>query len=258
MSLNEYKERLNTLSNTYEKEIQEIKEELKKSKEYINRDKKDKSEVMKKFSELTKEKQKYIKEKEIIEQELNKKEQELANNKTKIIDLEYQIKLLKKGFDDLKKSIDLKNKENDELRNVSKENNEAKIKRSNIIDNIKRSGKIKSIKKMCEDSSTPTTIPQSVRKRDDKVRTFAPKEPETYQNIEEISYLPTYDEKSDRLEKLINEYNYTEEEKYIFDPSTEFNKINPKHMTQLMKNDIFYKNELEISNARIKYLDKII
>ena len=111
---------------------------------------------------------------------------------------------------------------------------------------------------MYEDSSTPTKIPQSVRKRDDKVRTFDPKEPETYQNIEEISYLPTYDEKSDRLEKLINEYNYTEEEKYIFDPSMEFRKINPKYMTQLMKNDIFYKNELEISNARIKYLDKII
>ena len=111
---------------------------------------------------------------------------------------------------------------------------------------------------MYEDSSTPTKIPQSERKRDDKVRTFAPKEPETYQNIEEISYLPTYDEKSDRLEKLINEYNYTEEEKYIFDPSMEFRKITPKYMTQLMKNDIFYKNELEISNARIKYLDKII
>ena len=54
------------------------------------------------------------------------------------------------------------------------------IKGSNIIDDIKKS---------------PT-------KRDDKVRTFGPKEPETYQNIEEISYLPTYDEKSNRLELL--------------------------------------------------------
>ena len=34
------------------------------------------------------------------------------NDKTKIIDLEYQIKLLKKELDDLKKSIDLKDKEN--------------------------------------------------------------------------------------------------------------------------------------------------
>ena len=30
ISLNEYKEKLNTLSNTHEKEIKEIKEELKK------------------------------------------------------------------------------------------------------------------------------------------------------------------------------------------------------------------------------------
>ena len=88
ISLNKYKERLNTLSNTYEKEIQELKKDLKKSKEYIDIDKKD--EAMKKFSELSKEQQKHIKVKETIEQELNekeqelnKKEQELANNKTK-------------------------------------------------------------------------------------------------------------------------------------------------------------------------------
>ena len=48
ISLNEYKERLNTLSNTYEKEMQELKIELKKIKEYINRDKKGKSEIIKK------------------------------------------------------------------------------------------------------------------------------------------------------------------------------------------------------------------
>ena len=87
-----------TLSDTYEKEIQKLKEELKKSKEYINRDKKDKNEVLKKISELTEENQKYIKENEI-------KEQELANNKTIINDLEYQIKLLKdKENDELKKT----------------------------------------------------------------------------------------------------------------------------------------------------------
>ena len=33
---------LNTSNDTYEKEMQKLKEELKKSKEYINRDKKDK------------------------------------------------------------------------------------------------------------------------------------------------------------------------------------------------------------------------
>ena len=49
ISLNAYKEKLNTLSNTHEKEIQEIKEELKKNKEYINRDKKDINETLKKL-----------------------------------------------------------------------------------------------------------------------------------------------------------------------------------------------------------------
>ena len=135
---------------------------------------------MKKFNELNKENQKYIKEKQILEEELNEKEQELANNKTKINDLEYQIKLLNDRLNDFK----------------NKENNEKNIKRSNTIDYIKKS---------------PTKIPQNVRKRDDKARTFAPKQPETYQNIEQISYLPTYDENSDRSVKLINEYNYTKE-----------------------------------------------
>ena len=40
---------------------------------------------------------------------------------------------------------------------------------------------------------------QDVRKRDNKVRTFAPKEPEIYQTIENIDGLPEYDEESDRL-----------------------------------------------------------
>ena len=188
ISLNEYEKRLNTLSDTYEKQIQELKKELKESKEYIDSDKKDKSKVMIKFNELSKENQQYIKEKQILkqeinekeqeinekEQEINEKEQELENNKTKIIDLEYQNKLLKEELDDLEKYIDLKNKEN----------KKAKIKKS--FDNL----------------STPTKIPQSVRKKDDKVRTFAPKETETYKNIEEeINYLPKYHEESDRLKK---------------------------------------------------------
>ena len=67
--------------------------------------------------------------------------------------MEYQIKLLKKELDDLKKSIDLKDKEN-----VIRKNNETKNKI-----------------KMYEDLSTPTKIPQSVRKRDKKIRTFAPR-----------------------------------------------------------------------------------
>ena len=66
---------------------------------------------------------------------MNKKEPESANNKTKMIDLEYQNKLLKAKLDDLK------NKEINELKNI---------------------------KKSYEDSSTPTKIPQIIRKKDDK------------------------------------------------------------------------------------------
>ena len=97
--------------------------------------------VLKKFNELYKEKQKYLKEKQIKEQELNKKEQELnkkepelANNKKIIDNLNIEIILLK---------------DNDELRKLTE-----KIKGS-------------------KDSSTPTKISQSLRKRDDKARTFA-------------------------------------------------------------------------------------
>ena len=113
------------------------------------------------------------------------------------------------------------------------------------------------IRKSYDDLSTPTKIPQSVRKRDDKVRTLAPKEPETNQNIEEISYLPKYYEKSDRLRKLTNEYNY-EQKKYIFDPIMGDEKLNPKYTEQLMEDSIIHNNELKISDERIKYLDKII
>ena len=131
-------------------------------------------------------------------------------------------------------------KQNNELKNAIEENKKAKLKKS--YDNL----------------STPTKIPQSVRKRDDKVRTFAPKELETYESIEEISYLPKYYEESDTLKELINEYNYTKEEKYIFDPIMGYEKLNPKYTEQLMEDSIFQNNELKISNERIKYLDKII
>ena len=57
---------------------------------------------------------------------------------------------------------------------LSKESEEAKIKRLNIINDTNRSNTIEDIIKSYKDLSTPTKIPQSVRKRDDKVRTFAP------------------------------------------------------------------------------------
>ena len=150
---------------------------------------------MKKISELSKEKQKYIKEKEIIEQKLNKKEMELSINKIKINDLEYQNKLLKVGLDDLKKSIDLKNKESDIINKLSKESEEAKIKRLNIIHDTNRSNTIDNIIKSHKDLSTLTKIPQRIKKRDGKVKTFAPSD-----NMIKLSFL------EDKNLKRINKY----------------------------------------------------
>ena len=119
-------------------------------------------------------------------------------------------------------------------------------------------------------------MPQVVRKRDDKARTFAPTEHEIYQTIGEITYLPKYGEESDRLKNLLKEYTDTLEEKYIsnpekkikkantkyfFDPEKKLEKLNLKYMDKIVKNDElkeFYRYESEISNARIKYFDRII
>ena len=160
---------------------------------------------MKKIDELVKEKQKYIKEKQTIEQELNKKEQELnkkeqklVKNKKEINNLEFQNKLLKERLDNLQKSNDLRNKENNELRD------EIEKLRLNMIDDLKKLYKV---------SNTQPKIIQDVRKRDDKARTFAPIKSEIYQNIGETTYLPEYGEESDRAENLQKEYVDTLEEK---------------------------------------------
>ena len=192
---------------------------------------------MKKFSELSKEQQKYIKVKETIEQELNEKEQELnkkeielANNKTKIIDLEYQNKLLKEGPDDLKNQKQLLIQELNNLKNEIKE--------------LKKSG-------------TPTKIPQIVRKQDD-LKDF------------KKDSLPKHNEKLNRLKNLEEEYQNITEEKYIPNPNKIPNienncfigpptleKLNLNY-EKIMKNSKFYEYELNISDSRIKHLDKII
>ena len=134
---------------------------------------------MGKINELMKEKQEYIKEKEIIEQELNKKEQELnkkeqelTNNKIKINDIKLQNKLLNERLDNLK------NKENNELKKV----------------------------KIDKDISTMPKMPQDVRKRDTKAKTFAPRESEIYPTIGKKAYLPKSGEESDRSINLLKEY----------------------------------------------------
>ena len=76
---------------------------------------------------------------------LNKKKQELRENTRKIDDLMTENKSLKERFDNLEKSNESKTKE--------------KVKKSNIIDDLKKS---------FEALSTPPEILQDVRKRDDK------------------------------------------------------------------------------------------
>ena len=93
------------------------------------------------------------------EKELNEKKQELQNNTRKINDLIFQNKLLKEKLNDSK------TKEHNELRNEIEKLKEAKVKGSNIIDDLTKSNKA---------LSTAPIILQDLRKRDDKARTFAP------------------------------------------------------------------------------------
>ena len=93
----------------------------------------------------------------------------------------------------------------------------------------------------------PTKIPQIVRKKDDKVRTFAPKD------FKKDS-LSKYNEKPNRLKNL--------GEEYIPDPNIEKDRFidlpNLNYIEKIMKNSKFYEYELNISDSRIKHLDKII
>ena len=122
---------------------------------------------------------------------------------------------------------------------------------------------IDDLKKSYEVSSTQPKIIQDVRKRDDKARTFVPVKSEIYQNIGETAYLPEYGEESDRSENLQKEYVDTLEEKKSKKINTGYfsgpEKLTTKYIDKFLKNDKeFYRYESEISNARIKYFDKII
>ena len=181
---------------------------------------------------------------------------ELTIDKIKINDLEYQNKLLKERLDDLnnkerlddfKKSIDFLKKESDTIKKLSKESEEAKIKRLNIIHDTNRSNTIDDIIKSYDDLCTPTKIPQSVRKRDDKARTLVPKD------FKKDS-LPKYNKKSNRFKNLKKKYQNTTEEKNIEKDGF----IDPTTLKKITKNSGFYEYEINLSYSRIKYLDKII
>ena len=137
-----------------------------------------------------------------------KKKQKLADNKTKKIDLEHQNKLLKAKLDDLEKSINLKNKEINELKN--------------------------------KDSSTPTKIPQIVRKKDDK-------------DFKKDS-LPKYNEKIDRLKIFEKEYQNITEKEYINMPPLKKVHFN----TQPLEKVNFNMQPLEKVNLNTQPLEKVI
>ena len=111
----------------------------------------------------------------------------------------------------------------------------------------------------------PTKIPQSVRKREDKARTFAS------EDFKKDS-LPEYNGKSNRSENLENEYqkiyipnlsellntlNLSELLNIERDP-TKLEELDVEQIKRNLKDAEFYEYELNISNSRIKYLDKII
>ena len=123
---------------------------------------------------------------------------------------------------------------------------------------------------MYEDLSTPTKIPQSVRKRDNKVRTFAPKDSKIDSLLKdfEINSLPKSNKELNRSKNLIAEYQNITEEKNIsnlnkitntesiFLNPKKLEKINPNYIEKIMKNSEFYEYELNISNSRINILIK--
>ena len=179
ISRNEYKKRLDRLDNEHKQEIHKIEKELEESNI------KDKNRVLRKVNELNKLNDKYIEEKQIIEQELNekkqelnKKEQELKHNTIRTNSLKSKNKSLKERLDNLEKSNNLKTKENDELRNEIKKLKKAKVQRSSIIDNLKKS---------YEALITLPEVLQDVRKRDDKVRTFAPSDDDDDDELKKLA-----------------------------------------------------------------------
>ena len=125
-----------------------------------------------------------------------------------------------------------------------------------------------------KDSRTPTKIPQSVKKRDNKVKTFASKDskidslPTDFEINSlpkdfEINSLPKSNNELNRSKNLKDEY----EKIYILNlsklldterDSTELKKLDIEQIEKDLKDGEFYQYELNISDSRIKYLDKII
>ena len=111
----------------------------------------------------------------------------------------------------------------------------------------------------------PTKIPQSVRKSDNKVRTFAPKDSKIDNLLKdfEINSLPKSINDLNRSENLENEYqkiyipNLSELLNIERDP-TKIKELDVEQIESNLKDGEFCEYELNISDSRIKYLHKII
>ena len=109
----------------------------------------------------------------------------------------------------------------------------------------------------------PTKIPQSVRKRDNKVKTFTPKDSKIDSVLKdfEINNLPKSINELNRTKNLKNKYekilNLSELLHARRDP-TKIEELDMEQIEKKLKDGEFYEYELSISNSRIKYFDKII
>ena len=263
---NEYEKELYALNYEYKQKIEELTEELNNRGISINK--------------LNKINNKYEQKIEELKEELNNKEISLNEYKKRLAESDdirkQEIEKLRKEFkkSDMKKIAELNELNSkykkelsikkEELTNSKKEINDLKNQKQLLIqesNNLKN--EIKELKKV-KKSDTPTKIHQSVRKKDDKYRTFAPKD---FQK----DILPKYNEKSNRLKNLEEEYQNITEEKNIFNPNkipnikkddfidpATLEKLNLKYIEKIMKNSEFYEYELSISDSRIEYFDKII
>ena len=111
----------------------------------------------------------------------------------------------------------------------------------------------------------PTKIPQSVRKRDNKVRTFAPKDSKIDNLLKhfEINSSSKSINHLNRSENLENEYQkiYIPNLSKLLNTERDMANLKELDIEQIerdLKDGEFYEYELNISNSRIKYLDKII
>ena len=145
--LDEYEETLYTVNNEYDKIMKALKEENNE----LNNKYLEEKQIMEQEKQMMKQKIEILeRQKQIMEQEINEKEQQLQNNNVKISELKKSKKFIIKRLDNYRIT------------------SESKIKENELKNDIK---KLKELNKMLTEKPI---ILQDVKKRENKVRTFAP------------------------------------------------------------------------------------